>query len=92
MVMKDMYRENSLRLDGALCNGCRMCVEVCPHAVFDMLGKEAILADPASCMECGACRTNCATGAITVDSGVGCAAAMMIQSVTGRKEASCGCS
>jgi NAD-dependent dihydropyrimidine dehydrogenase PreA subunit len=85
-----MYRENSLRLDPERCNGCRMCIEVCPQAVFDMIGSRASLADPASCMECGACRTNCETGAITVESGVGCAAVMMLRAVTGRKEASCG--
>ncbi len=27
----------TLALDPALCNGCKECVEVCPHAVFEML-------------------------------------------------------
>ena len=32
------------------------------------------------------CKLNCPTGAITVDSGVGCAAAMILAAVTGKKE------
>jgi ferredoxin len=42
-------------------------------------------------MECGACQLNCPTDAITVDSGVGCATAMMIAAVKGKKEPTCGC-
>jgi hypothetical protein len=43
-------------------------------------------------MECGACQLNCPTSAIAVDSGVGCAAAMIVAALTGKKEcaASCG--
>jgi ferredoxin len=35
------------------------------------------VADPDACMECGACATNCPTGAISVQAGVGCAAAVI---------------
>jgi hypothetical protein len=43
-------------------------------------------------MECGACRMNCPSGAITVDSGVGCAYLMMKQSLPGNREtAECCC-
>ena len=41
--------------------------------------------------ECGACMVNCPTGAIEVESGVGCASAMMLAALKGKKEASCGC-
>jgi len=42
-------------------------------------------------MECGACQRNCPPGAITVESGVGCAAAMIRAALMGRVEATCGC-
>jgi hypothetical protein len=42
-------------------------------------------------MECGACQLNCPVEAIKVESGVGCAAAMIKAALTGSKEATCGC-
>lgn len=68
-----------------------MCTIVCPHQVFEQNGKIAELIHPKDCMECGACQLNCPTDAITVDSGVGCATAMMIAAVKGKKEPTCGC-
>jgi len=90
--MIDAYLENTLVYDPELCNGCAMCVAVCPHAVFEMDGRLARLVRPQGCMECGACRVNCVTGAIAVESGVGCASAMIRAALTGRREATCDCS
>jgi len=82
----------TLSLDAEKCNGCRTCTLVCPHGVFAMGDdKKAFLADRGACMECGACALNCATGAITVDPGVGCASAIIRGWLTG-SEPSCGCS
>jgi NAD-dependent dihydropyrimidine dehydrogenase PreA subunit len=81
---------NTLEYSPDLCINCGMCSVVCPHAVFAPDGRVARLARPESCMECGACQLNCPTGAITVDSGVGCAAAMIYAALTGRKEPTCG--
>ena len=88
--------ENTLAYDAGKCIGCRACTQVCPHAVFAMEDRRAVLARPRACMECGACRLNCPTGAISVESGGGCASAMMLAAVKGRKkdataECSCGC-
>jgi len=41
-------------------------------------------------MECGACQINCPSGAIAVDSGVGCAAAMIMAALRGKDEVVCG--
>jgi NAD-dependent dihydropyrimidine dehydrogenase PreA subunit len=81
---------NTLQYDQELCVGCGMCSMVCPHGVFSMNGRVAQLAHPEACMECGACQRNCLTGAITVESGVGCAAAMIHAALTGKKEVTCG--
>ena len=64
----------TLNMDEAVCVGCGMCTDVCPHGVFVMNGKKAEIADRDGCMECGACANNCPTGAVSVTPGVGCAA------------------
>jgi NAD-dependent dihydropyrimidine dehydrogenase PreA subunit len=84
---------NTLEYDPSLCVNCGMCVMVCPHAVFaapgEGNGRAVQLVRWEACMECGACQLNCPTGAIRVDSGVGCAAAMIAGALTG-KEPTCG--
>jgi ferredoxin len=42
------------------------------------------------CMECGACARNCPSEAVTVQAGVGCAAAV-INAALGRDASSCCC-
>ena len=64
--MLNVYLENTLVYDPALCNGCGVCAQVCPHAAFEMDGRLAVLVRPQVCMECGACQLNCITGAIHV--------------------------
>jgi NAD-dependent dihydropyrimidine dehydrogenase PreA subunit len=89
--MINSYLKNTLQYDAALCIGCAVCVEVCPHGVFTMNERLAVLANQAACMECGACQVNCPTVAIRVESGVGCAAAMIQSALSGKKEVSCEC-
>ena len=81
---------NTLEYNPELCINCGMCSTVCPHGVFAPDDRVVQLVHPEACMECGACQQNCLTGAITVDSGVGCAAAMIHAALTGRKEITCG--
>ncbi|HPS13000.1 MAG TPA: mercury methylation ferredoxin HgcB [Prolixibacteraceae bacterium] len=80
----------TLKLNPELCNGCRMCTMVCPHAVFEIVHKKARIIDINDCMECGACALNCQSGAITVKSGVGCAAGILNGILKG-SEANCDC-
>ena len=81
----------TLEFDEQLCNGCRMCIMVCPHAVFGFADKRAYLKNRDLCMECGACELNCAQGAIRVKSGVGCAAGILNGLIRGT-EPTCDCS
>jgi NAD-dependent dihydropyrimidine dehydrogenase PreA subunit len=80
----------TLELDPSLCNGCRRCLEVCPHAVFAIEERRARIADRGACMECGACARNCESGAVTVRSGVGCAQGILNGILRGT-EPSCDC-
>jgi ferredoxin len=81
---------NTLKYTASLCIGCDMCIHVCPHGVFARNGRTVRLVRADACMECGACQQNCPTGALLVDSGVGCAAAMIQAALTGKKDVSCG--
>jgi NAD-dependent dihydropyrimidine dehydrogenase PreA subunit len=79
----------TLELDVSKCDGCKLCTEVCPHAVFAVEDQKAAIVDRDACMECGACAQNCEPGAITVESGVGCAAAIIYGALMGT-EPNCG--
>jgi NAD-dependent dihydropyrimidine dehydrogenase PreA subunit len=92
--MFDSYNDTTLRFYPDRCINCRRCTQVCPHGVFTQGNDRAELARPASCMECGACALNCPVQAITVESGVGCAWAMIAAALRGKNmdsgECSCG--
>lgn len=92
-MMKLRYLQNvvTLKLDVEKCTGCGMCINVCPHSVFEFDCGKTKIRDINSCMECGACTKNCAFSAISVSPGVGCAAAIIKGMLTG-SEPSCDCS
>ena len=87
-----VYLKNvvTLKLDEEKCTGCGMCQIVCPHAVLTVNNKHADIESRDACMECGACARNCPVEAVTVQAGVGCAAAV-INSALGRQNSSCCC-
>ncbi len=89
--MKYLANVTTLAYDSEKCAGCGRCVEVCPQAVFEMRDKRARVTDRDRCMECGACAKNCEFGAIAVNSGVGCAAAIINSMVSGGPP-TCDCS
>ncbi len=90
MNLKYLAGVTTLEYTPDKCAGCGRCVEVCPRGVFEMRDKRAAVTDRDLCMECGACAKNCEFGAIAVNSGVGCAAALINSMVTGG-EPTCGC-
>jgi NAD-dependent dihydropyrimidine dehydrogenase PreA subunit len=89
--MKYLKNVTTLEYFEDKCTGCGRCVEVCPQSVFVMRDKRAAITDKDLCMECGACAKNCDFGALAVDSGVGCASAIINSMIFGG-EPSCDCS
>lgn len=91
--MKELvYLKNvvTLKLDTNKCIGCELCTIVCPHAVFEINEKKAVIINRDACMECGACAMNCSVQAIEVSAGVGCAAAVIYGKYNG-VEPICDC-
>jgi NAD-dependent dihydropyrimidine dehydrogenase PreA subunit len=86
IYLKDVV---TLELEEEKCSGCGMCLIVCPHAVLGMNEKHVKIEHRDACMECGACAKNCPTDALSVQAGVGCAAAV-INAALGR-EGDCCC-
>lgn len=90
-LMKYLSNTVTLEYSPERCVGCGICVEICPHGVFAIEHKKAVILERDRCMECGACAANCAFGALGVAKGVGCAAALINSLITGG-EPSCDCS
>lgn len=77
--MKLSYIKNvsTLKLIPSNCVGCSLCVIVCPHQILKLVDKRITVTDKDLCIECGACEKNCDFNAIEVNSGVGCASAIV---------------
>jgi NAD-dependent dihydropyrimidine dehydrogenase PreA subunit len=81
----------TLELDQERCNGCGMCLKVCPHEVFRLKSGKVHIVSRDQCMECGACSLNCPMEALYVRSGVGCAAGIL-NGILNNTEPNCSCS
>jgi NAD-dependent dihydropyrimidine dehydrogenase PreA subunit len=88
--MKYLANVVTLELFPEHCTGCLRCLEVCPRDVFVKNGTTVRIRDRDRCIECGACMMNCSHGAIHVNPGVGCAAAVISGMIRGG-EPECGC-
>lgn len=89
--MKYIANVATLSFETENCKGCGFCTEVCPHDVLHLINSKIDIKNPDDCMECGACMKNCPFGAIKVNTGVGCATAVILGMLKGT-EPDCGCS
>lgn len=51
-------------IDLQRCDGCGVCVEVCPHDALGMMGGKAVIVNPDACQYDAACEERCPKGAI----------------------------
>ncbi|MBI2153605.1 MAG: FAD-dependent oxidoreductase [Candidatus Rokubacteria bacterium] len=71
LLAKDVIEKEPLtaRLDPEICNGCMLCVPVCPYGAIEQLGKvkegKARVIE-AACMGCGNCAATCNHDAIAM--------------------------
>ena len=75
--MKYLSNVTTINLNREKCMGCGACLDICPHQLIRLAAGKAEITDKDACMECGACKINCPYSAIAVNSGVGCAAAII---------------
>jgi 2-oxoglutarate ferredoxin oxidoreductase subunit delta len=59
-------KASEIRIDGARCKGCEICVEFCPQKVLVMVDGKAAVADLDKCTACMMCDLRCPDFAITV--------------------------
>ncbi len=53
-------------IDAELCNGCGICVQICPMDVIRMDDEKAVIRYPEDCMLCEFCALDCPVQAITI--------------------------
>ena len=53
-------------LDVSVCNGCGLCVNICPEDVLRKEGSVAAIAYPEDCLACLACEAVCPLNCIQV--------------------------
>ena len=54
-------------IDPTRCDGCGLCVRVCPTGALAVQDGEAVVATPEACNYTGLCEAICPTGAIHLD-------------------------
>ena len=60
-----MFEKVTTTINGELCSGCGLCVQVCPRKTLSMQNGQAAVTGKGS-LNCGHCMAICPTGAITV--------------------------
>jgi NAD-dependent dihydropyrimidine dehydrogenase PreA subunit len=54
------------RIDQELCNGCGICVGVCPSQAVTLIDERPVIVRPQDCAYCGDCEDLCPEGAISL--------------------------
>ena len=60
------YTAYIARIDGGICSGCGVCVDVCPMEAIEITGDIAGIGE-AKCIGCGLCAYHCNTSALALE-------------------------
>lgn len=60
------YTSYRAAVDEGSCNGCEVCVDMCPMEAVEMAGGVARIKDE-RCIGCGVCAYHCSSGAVTLE-------------------------
>jgi pyruvate formate lyase activating enzyme len=64
---ESIRRQPELGLRQNLCNGCRLCIDVCPQKALSLEeGRDGLIIDRIRCNNCGACIEACPRKALTI--------------------------
>lgn len=57
-----------VEINNDICNGCKLCVDVCPASALEMTGEKsvAMVGENPNCIGCGDCIPICLPKAITI--------------------------
>ncbi len=62
-----MTKRKIIKIDGAKCNGCGLCIPNCPEGAMQIIDGKARLVSDLFCDGLGACIGHCPQGAITIE-------------------------
>ncbi len=62
----EAWSNSSIVVDEEKCTGCGNCVQACPCACLEVVGKKARMVEGVACMSCSACVAHCEKGAVTM--------------------------
>ncbi|WP_136796370.1 nitroreductase family protein [Desulfosediminicola ganghwensis] len=67
--MKNPVNIDSVVINGEVCTGCALCVDVCPHRLLALKKGKAVFdnGQDQDCMECGHCAAICPLEAVSVE-------------------------
>lgn len=63
---RETVQEVRLFIDEGKCNGCSLCVKVCPTATFQMKNGKSVVVNPRDCIECRTCIEECPVSCIEI--------------------------
>ncbi|HHT9125858.1 MAG TPA: FAD-dependent oxidoreductase [Candidatus Brocadiia bacterium] len=63
---RETVQEVRLFIDEGKCNGCSLCVKVCPTATFQMKNGKSVVVNPRDCIECRTCIEECPVNCIEI--------------------------